>query len=131
MLLVRTVRKVDARDVEPRLHQRSNDGLGGGCGSERADDLRTRNRRGQVQVRWRGSRQRYASSREAAGVAAFEGVVRRALTPIESGRLIRRSQRAFTNLAEDHDMPIGRRIMTLAALALAAGAVACSSDSAF
>jgi len=28
-------------------------------------------------------------------------------------------------------MPIGRRIMTLAALALAAGAVACSSDSAF
>ena len=72
----------------------------------------------------------YAGPVGAARDAAFDGVLGRALTTLGGGRLIRRSQRTLMNLAEDHDMPIGRRIITFAAIAAVAGAVACSSDSA-
>ena len=78
VLLVGAVRKVDAGDVEPRLHERANDALGGRCRTERADDLRAWNRRGQDQVReW--ERRRMAKS----------------LTAPRRGRVIGRARRVI------------------------------------
>ncbi len=79
VLLVRAVRKIDARDVEPRLHERANHAFGARRGAQRADDLRARYRRGQDQIRRRESRQRCARPMRAESIAALTARRRRRL----------------------------------------------------